>query len=209
MNPKLYKKISTTIKNPNLVKERQDTIFRAALKLFSKNGYHKTSLRKLSKETGISLGNIYDYIRRKSDILYLLYQKMAEIGSKSWGQRINDIENPMEKLTILIEAELETIDQYQDLVMVIYQESHVMDKLTMKTMLSNEELRWRLFEKILKEGIESRVFLPCNTTAVANIIKLMIDSWVLRRWILRDKVSIAEMKNSIMQILQKGILESV
>lgn len=208
MRRKSTKKIPTTIKNPNLIRERQDRIFKAALKLFSKSGYYKTSLRQLSKETGISLGNIYDYIGKKSDILHLLYQKLAELSSELWESRINSFTDPVAKLRIMIEAELEILDRYQDLVMVIYQESHAMDKLTLRTTLSNEELRNKFYKRVLDEGIESGVFSPCNTVAAANIIKLMIDSWVLRRWALHSKVDVNEMRNTIIQIVERGILKS-
>lgn len=208
MRREFTKEIPTNIKNPNLIRERQDRIFKAALKLFSKSGYYKTSLRELSKETGISLGNIYDYIGRKSDILHLLYQKLAELASELWENRIDGFTDPVDKLRTMIEAELEIVDRYQDLVMVIYQESHAMDKLTLKTTLSNEESRNKFYKKVLDEGIKSGVFRPFNTVAVANIIKMMVDSWVLRRWALHGKVNVDEMRNTIMQFIERGILKS-
>ena len=76
---KLKKKIPTTIKNPELVRKRHESLFQAALKLFSENGYHSTSVRQLSKESGIPLGTIYEYVGKKEDILLLVYQKVHEI----------------------------------------------------------------------------------------------------------------------------------
>ncbi len=205
---RMTRKIPTTIKDPELVRERQHRIFQAALKLFTKNGYHDTSVRELSKESGIGLSNIYDYIGKKSDILYLLYQKLLEIITEEIKRRMHDSDDPLQKLTIMIETELASIDQYQDLLMIVYQESHAMNKPSLRSMLSHEEWHMELYKRILEEGIESGFFLKCNTTALASIIRLMIDGWVLRRWALRGKVNLDEMKNSVIQIVMTGIINS-
>jgi len=52
--------IPTTIKSKKLVEKRREQIALAAINLFSKKGFHKSTLRELSEEAGISHGNIYD-----------------------------------------------------------------------------------------------------------------------------------------------------
>ncbi|RPJ01755.1 MAG: TetR/AcrR family transcriptional regulator [Deltaproteobacteria bacterium] len=58
-------KIPTKIKNDSLVRKRRQQIFEAVIKLFSQKGYHMTTLREISRESGITLGNLYDYINTK------------------------------------------------------------------------------------------------------------------------------------------------
>jgi AcrR family transcriptional regulator len=204
----MARQILTTIKNPDLIQQRQEQIFKAASKLFSKNGYHRTTLRMLSKETGIGLGNMYSYIANKKDILYLLYQKTAEIRQSEIDKRMRDVSDPWEKLKMMIDAEIETMNRYQDLVMVIYQESHAMDKSSMKSMLIAEEAHVRRYEKILGKGMALGIFKQCNSTALAHLIKMMVDGWVLKRWAYRGKVNLDEMKKLIISIVGNGILKS-
>jgi AcrR family transcriptional regulator len=64
--------VVTHIKNQELVKERRRQIVDAAVKLFIKNGYHKTTTRQLAKATGLSIGSLYEYVSTKEDILYLV-----------------------------------------------------------------------------------------------------------------------------------------
>ena len=66
------KEVATQIKNQDLVKERRRQIVDAAVKLFIKHGYHKTTTRLLAKATGLSIGTMYDYISTKEDVLYLV-----------------------------------------------------------------------------------------------------------------------------------------
>lgn len=200
------KKIPTRIKNPERVEMRREQILQAAAKLIQKKGYHKTTVRDISKETGMSLGNLYDYITTKEDLLYMVHEKAAQIVDSSIDKLIGDCKDPVEKLKVMIENELQTIDKYQDLIMSIYQESHSLSKPSLKTMLSSEKAHTEKFEKVLKEGIAQGLFRAVNTTLLANVIKIMIDCWVLRRWILRSRVSLDEMKQGIIEMVQKGIM---
>jgi AcrR family transcriptional regulator len=200
------KKISTKIKNSKLVEERHEQIFQAASKLIQKKGYHMTTLRDLSKETGISLGNLYDYITTKEDILYMIHEKAAQMVLEVVSQRMGDVRNPVEKLREMIERELEAMDRYQDLVMTIYQESHSLSKPSLRTMLRSEEAHIGRFKEVIEEGVETGVFKKANPIMLANIIKMMIDCWVLKRWDLRGKVSLEEMKQGILQMIQTGMM---
>lgn len=199
------KKISTTIKNANLVEERREQIFQAASKLISKKGYHKTTLRDISKETGMTLGSLYDYISTKEDILYIVHEKASQMVRTVKGG-VGNVKDPVQKLKKMIEQELETMDRYQDLIMCIYQESHALSKPSLKMMLSSEEVHTGSFKKVIEEGIDQGVFKASNPTILANIIKIMIDCWVLKRWALRGKVSLQEMKQSILEMIQTGIV---
>src|SRR6056297_3917701 len=64
--------VATQIKNKKLVEERRRQIVDGAVKLFIKYGYHKTTTRTLAKETGLSIGSLYEYVSTKADVLYLV-----------------------------------------------------------------------------------------------------------------------------------------
>jgi AcrR family transcriptional regulator len=200
------KRILAKVKNSELVEERHDQIFQAASKLIQKKGYHMTTLRDVSRETGIGLGNLYDYIGGKEDILYLIQAKTAQMINEDLNRMKRGVTNPVQRLKQIIETELDTMDKYQDLVMCIYQESHALNKPSLKSLLSQEEAHMGRFKEVLEEGIQSGVFKPFNTTMLANTIKMMIDAWVVRRWALRDKVGLKEMKRGIVEVVLNGIM---
>ena len=199
------KKIPSIIKNPDLIKERRNQIFEGASRLFTKKGYHVTGLRELSKETGISLGNLYNYINTKEDILYIIHQKAAEMILEAIDQETSDVNDPVEKLKEMIEIELLTMDKYQDLILLIYQESHALSKKSLRSLLRGEEMHIRRFQKVLEEGMKKGVFKRRNSILLANLLKMMIDSWVLKRWALRGKVSLEEVKKEIFELVENGI----
>jgi len=72
-----------TIKqNLEIRKQKEELILSAALKLFSENGFLGTSMQNISKEAGVSKGNIYNYFESKDDLLEgVLIQGMNEFSS--------------------------------------------------------------------------------------------------------------------------------
>lgn len=153
------------------------------------------------KETGISLGNLYNYITAKEDVLYMVHENAAQMVIGVMSQGTGDVRKPVEKLREMIERELEAIDRYQDLVMTIYQESHYLSKPSLGAMLSSEEAHTGKFREVIEEGIKLGVFKEANPVMLANVIKMMIDCWVLKRLNLRGKVSVEEMKQGILQMV--------
>jgi len=201
------KEIKSAVKNPKLIEQRRNQIFKAAVVLFKKKGYHVTGLRELSKKAGMSLGNLYNYINTKEDVLSIFNQKAALKVLEAIDEKVSTVSDPLEKLNEMIEIELSAINKYEDLIMLLYQEGHVMNKKAIYSLLAGEEKQLQRFQRVLKDGMAKGVFRPCNPIIMSNLIKMMVDAWVLKRWYLREKVTLKEMKKEIIDLVQLGIVK--
>ena len=47
-------------------------MIQGAVKLFKEKGFHRTTTREIAKEAGFSIGTLYEYIRTKEDVLFLV-----------------------------------------------------------------------------------------------------------------------------------------
>lgn len=193
--------ITTNIKNPERVRAKHEQIFNAAVRLVREKGFNKTTLRDISRETKTSLGNLYDYIGSKDDILFLIHQKAAAIFEASIDSRGWRDAEPPEKLRKIIEVEFDSKVACQDLVMLMYQESHELPKEALRNILDLEERRLVVFEDVIREGIDAGLFRPVNPAVVTHFIIALIDGWVLRRWSIRRNATADEMKKSIVDMI--------
>lgn len=200
------KQIPTNIKNESLVKKRRQQIFEAAMKLFPQKGYHSTTLREISKETGITLGNLYDYISTKEDILYIIQERATQAVIEAISTNQDETCDPLEKLRRLINSELDMVDKYQDMILIIYQESHAWSKELLQTSLKNEGRHVEQYEKVIAEGIKKGVFKGTNARMLANMVIMLINTWVLRRWDLGARIKIKEMRQCILETVFNGIV---
>jgi len=198
--------IHTTIKNQALVEQRREQIVLAAIKLFSQKGFHKTTLRELAREARISTGNIYDYVGAKEDILFLIHSYVSGIVLGRLDQCILHVANPIEKLHRMVRTELEVMDQLSDAILLLYQEANALRGGYLHLLLAKEREHVGKFEIILDEIMNAGNLQKCNFRMVANLIKTMIDSWVIKRWDLREHVSRQEAESTILGLLFNGLL---
>lgn len=197
--------IPTKVKSKELVEKRREQIVLAAIKLFSQKGFHKTTLRELAEEAGISHGNIYGYVTNKEDIFFLVFDFMIRIAFDIIDQSINGVEDPVEKLRRMVRGEFNMMHQWADAVLLIYQESHILSKPLLSQLLEKEREHVGKIETALEECIKEGRIRDCNVRLVANLIRAMVETWVVKRWDLRGHVNRLEMEKAILDLLFNGL----
>lgn len=203
----LTRHVPTTVKNEDLVQKRRQQLVLAAIKLFGQKGFHKTTLRDLAEGAGLSHGNIYDYVGSKEDIFFLLHEYMVELVDSALSQSVKNVIDPVEKLRRMVRSEFNVMYEWADAILIIYQESHILNKTPLiKEFLKTEREHIARFENVLQECSRKGVCRYVQTRTVANLIKIMADSWVLKRWDLRGHVTQLEMESSILDLVLFGLL---
>jgi AcrR family transcriptional regulator len=186
--------IATSIKNPERVKAKHDLIRDAAVRLIHDKGFEAMTMRDLSTATGIALGNLYAYIGSKDDVLFLVHQGASEALAQNAARFEASKDRPELVLRRMIEAEFDIKHDSQDLVMLMYRESHKLEKSRLAGILAAERTRIAAFERVIRAGIEAGVFRAVGAEALAHSIVSTIDGWVLRRWTIQKKLAPGEMK---------------
>src|SRR3954468_14768200 len=82
-------KVKSSVKDEGLIEKRREQMIQGAVKLFKEKGFHRATTREIAKAAGFSIGTLYEYIRTKEDVLYLVCdyiydkvkQQLAEITS--------------------------------------------------------------------------------------------------------------------------------
>ncbi len=198
--------IPTKVKSKALVEKRREQIVLAAIKLFSRKGFHKTSLREMAEEAGISHGNFYDYIRTKQDIFFLIHEFINNLALNEVNRSTENIEDPAEKLRRMVRAEFKLMHDWSDAILLLYRETHVLDKPLLQSLLKRESARVRKIEEVLQMGVERGRFRDVNTRVAADLIKSMTETWVVKRWHLRGHVDRLEMERTILDLTFNGLV---
>jgi AcrR family transcriptional regulator len=200
-------KIETQIKDAELVRIKRLQIAKGATKLFIKKGYFKTSIREISKATGITIGNLYDYITKKEDILYLVFEVFHSTWSnKLEREKVLNIEDPVEQLKVALQMMFEIVSTHGDMVLLMYTESKLLPKEFLKKILENESNLVKYFETILKGGVENGVFKIKDPFLMANVIVYLLSMGPLRGWNLRNRYKVKEVNEYLMESMLNGIL---
>jgi NAD(P)-dependent dehydrogenase (short-subunit alcohol dehydrogenase family) len=63
-----------------------------------------------------------------------------------------------------------------------------------------------MFAQVINEGMQKGLFRECNPRLAANLIKTIVDGWVLKRWDLRGYATRQEAEKLILEMVLVGLL---
>ncbi len=179
-------RIKSNIKDQTLINKKRGHIASKSVELFVKKGYHQTTVREIAKATGMSMGALYDYIRTKEDILFLVCDHIHTTVSNKLKNSFTEEKNALENLKVAISEYYTIIDEIQDYMLLLYQETKSLNKNARKYVFKAELELTEIFENILKQCIKEKSIGLKNTEVklVAQNIMVVGQMWAFRRWVL-------------------------
>jgi AcrR family transcriptional regulator len=201
-NAGAIKKVETKIKNPERVNLRRKQIIEGAIKVFVEKGFNLATTREIAEASGITEGTLYNYVRSKEDIVYIVYDYITRILREEVSGAIEDIDDPKERLMTALRQNLTSIHNYQDVVMFIYKASTHLDKESLYEVLTRETEYIELFEDLLRNYYQGRKVSQAKIRLAADLLAYIPVIVTFRRWSLRRRF------DSMEKVMQ-GILEFV
>ncbi len=99
--------------------DMRKSLLEAALKLFSKSGFHGSSVADIAKEAGVSKALFYHYFASKGDLLVLFVKERLE----EWNPLVDGLEkleDPQERLQFLVNFVLDELEKRSDWLRFLY-----------------------------------------------------------------------------------------
>ncbi|MGH7395294.1 MAG: TetR/AcrR family transcriptional regulator, partial [Candidatus Methylomirabilales bacterium] len=199
------KSVETAVKDQDLIARRHEQICDAALKLFTRKGFHNTTVREIAEAAGLGIGTLYAYIKTKEDILYLIYDRIFTQFRERMLTAVQGIDDPTAQLQVALETTLRIYHEYQDLVLLLYQESHVLGKTARQSLFEVDRSYVAFFRTILERGQQEGQFRPQDADLLAIAIVFLCAVQALKRWNLRGYRP-EEVAEQIMDLIFRGIV---
>ncbi|WP_432363638.1 TetR/AcrR family transcriptional regulator [Sporosarcina sp. UB5] len=187
------REVKSSVKDESLIEKRREQIIDGAVQLFKEKGFHRATTREIAKAAGFSIGTLYEYIRTKEDVLYLVCDSIYnEVQSRL--STLMDQEGNVEGLRMAIDTYFHLIDDMSDEFVVMYQESKSLPKDALQYVLKKEMEMVALFKNLLRACVRSgelRIGEDAIDIAAHHIV-IQGQMWAFRRWALRDTYTIDE-----------------
>lgn len=181
--------ILSSVKDTTLIEKRRSQIIKSAITLFKQKGFHRTTTREIAKESGFSIGTLYEYIRTKEDVLFLVYEAINNHVYKHL-RTVIDLKKPsVQNLTTIIESYYRLMDEMQEEVIILYQEVKSLETKVKDVVLQKE----REMVLMLKQAIMTcvpNVLVEEEAELLANNIFVQGHMWGFRRWMLHKQFTI-------------------
>lgn len=197
------------VKDQQLIKKRREQMIKASVILFKQKGFHRTTTREIAKESGFSIGTLYEYIGSKEDILYLVCDAIYDEVSERLKKRLKNNVKGIESLRSAISALFHVIDDLQDEVLVMYQESKSLPKEALAYVLQKEMEMTSMIEQVICDCVEEgHIHLSNKEVEIAaHNILVQAHMWTFRRWAVQGKYTVDEYINIQSNLILKGLLK--
>src|SRR5690606_39841603 len=88
------------VKKPKL----RQAILTASFSLFSKNGYHNTTISSIAKQAKLSTANVYSYFPSKLHILYALYEPWLSSRLDEMELALEHLKSPRSRVRYILRS---------------------------------------------------------------------------------------------------------
>jgi len=201
------REVQASVKDEKLVNIRRNQMIKGAVSLFKEKGFHRTTTREIAKASGFSIGTLYEYIRTKEDVLYLVCDRIYDQVQERLHEELDLTEGTLENLRLGIACYFRVMDEMQDEVLVMYQEAKSLSKEALPYVLKKEMEMVGLVETLIRRVVENGV-LTLNDKHIrllAHDIFVQGQMWGFRRWALRKMYTLDEYIQLQTEILMNGL----
>ncbi|MEJ2417552.1 MAG: TetR/AcrR family transcriptional regulator [Exilibacterium sp.] len=193
----IYRLVFTTFANQIQVQREEiavpnlEKIFNATFSLSSKQSFHAMSLRDLSRETGISMGGLYNYIGSKEELAQMIEvfmdNDMVNLGL-SFIEGINAVRP---RLETILRVYIYMGDVFLPWYQFVYMETKSMTRKQKEVAKGMEMRDVSIIQSVIELGQEQGL-VDCrlNTRLIALAALSLVQNWYLKRWrFLKDGTS--------------------
>lgn len=183
-----------SVKDERLVEKRRTQMIKGAVNLFKEKGFHRTTTREIAKAAGFSIGTLYEYIRSKEDILYLVCDFIYDEVQEKLQREIERSDGTLESLKMTIAYFYQVMDEMQDEVLVMYQEVKALTKDALPYVLDKELRMVAMFEKVITNCVANGELhlTESQISLLSHNIFVQGQMWSFRRWALHKKFTLQE-----------------
>lgn len=198
--------VRSVVKDPALIEQRQHQLVQAAISVFLDKGFHKASVRDIGRAAGLTQGTIYNYIRSKSDILYLACDEMFGAYQTAIHQATAGFADPLERLREAVRATIAVMQVRQEYILLVYRLSHELDRKSLRAILSRIGSHIDFFEQLVADAAHARSLKVPSNRLAANILTFLPTMLAFRRWDLqRTAMSPDMIANLLVEFMVRGL----
>lgn len=188
------REVQASVKDERLVRKRRDEMIKGAVNLFIQKGFHRTTTREIARASGFSIGTLYEYIRTKEDVLYLVCDSIYDEVREKLQSDLNQKKGTVEGLKLAIDHYFRVVDEMQDEVLVMYQEVKSLSKDALPYVLRKELEMVGMFETVIERCVENKelTLTEKQVKMLAHNIFVQGQMWGFRRWALQKLYTLDE-----------------
>jgi len=186
--------------------QKLELILRTSARIFAEKSFHSTTMRDISRETGVSLAGLYHYCKSKEELLFLIQDHCFGRVLERLEQRIKGVADPFEKLRIFIGNHLSFFAANMAEMKVLSHEAESLAGDLHKHVATKKDKYARLARRILREMQEQQAANARIDVTVATYALFGMMNWIYNWYDPRGKLAVSDLVNNITHLFVGGFV---
>ncbi len=197
--------IRTNTKDPELIRDRREQLIRAALEVFQKKGFHEATVRDIGRAAALTQGTIYNYVRSKEDILFLVCDHVVAEYVASMQEAAISTGDPQTRLEGALRGIARVMADRRSTILLLYHESHNLDRRSLRSLLARVDDFIVKVEELIAEAMAPRRRRGSERRVLANILTFLPTMLALRGWALPQDLTREQYIDQLVAFMMRGL----
>ena len=162
-------------------------------------------MRDIGRAARMTQGTIYNYVRSKDDILYLVCDRVVTEYQSETQKALKHSANPAARIALAVTAVCRVMYRRRDEIKLIYQESHALEARSLRVIKARVETFITTFEGILRDAARELGVPLRHPHFAANILTFLPMMIVLRRWSFGREIAEDDVVAELAQFVVRGL----
>jgi TetR/AcrR family transcriptional regulator, cholesterol catabolism regulator len=191
---------------PSRYDQKLELILQSAARIFAEKSYHSSSMRDISRATGVSLAGLYHYCKSKEELLFLIQDHCFGRVLERLEGRLKGESDPLNKLRVFIDNHLSFFAANMAEMKVLSHEAESLGGDLHKHVSSKKEKYARVARKILLEiQTQQKVGVQVDAT-VATYALFGTMNWIYNWYDPRGKLKVSALVDNITRLFLHGFV---
>jgi len=201
--------VTSTVEDPALVEKRRHQIVVAATKLFSDQGFYKTTTKDIAKEAGMSSGLVYLYVREKEDVLLLVLLEVVNSYAQEIPKAIEGLTDPLERLLRAVEAYCTVVDRHRAATVLAYRSTKSLSPDRRLLIQQRETETNDIIAAAIVACMKAGLIREINVDVLTYQIVLVAHGWALKSWYFKSRLTLEDYIRASLDIILTGVLTTI
>ncbi|HZH32826.1 MAG TPA: TetR/AcrR family transcriptional regulator [Pyrinomonadaceae bacterium] len=193
--------------------QKLEFILRTSARIFAEKGYHRTSMRDISRATEVSLAGLYYYCKSKEELLFLIQDNCFGRVHERLRERLRETSDPVAKLRLVIENHLSFFAANMAEMKVLSHEAESLAGEMRAHVTGRKQQYTRLVRRILSEvqqaerarsGHDAGAPRPDLTVSTYALFGMM--NWIYNWYDPRGHLSVSDLVDNLARLFLSGFL---
>jgi AcrR family transcriptional regulator len=180
--PRVAGLVKSQVENLARINKRRSQFVRTAIELFSRNGYHATTVKEIAEAAGVSPGLIYQYVTDKEDILFLALQLIVHTNKLAIPAAMEGVSDPVDRFIAAFEAYCRVFDANRSACLLTYRESKSLHRHHLDAIKSMEQETNKIIFDCVTACVNEGYFRDLNVELFVYQTIMVAHTWALKHW---------------------------